>query len=105
MAVGTSGAEVVVGDELHDVGRAELGHSALVGEGKVVRLESFEGTQGTGARWRCRRVGGVVLRNIWFGVGLYRADSFDGDIRRREVAIEKCRVGTVVFLNSAYELG
>ena len=41
MAVGTSGAEVVVGDELHDVGRTELGHSALVGEGKMVRLKSF----------------------------------------------------------------
>ena len=83
MGVGTGRAKVVVGDKLHDVRRAELGHSALVGEGKVVRLKSFEGTQGTGARWRCRRVGGVVLRNAWIGVG------FGEKLRSKSVGLER----------------
>ena len=105
MGIGTGRAKVVVGDKLHDVRRAELGHSALVGEGKVVRLKPFDSAQGTGASRRLRRVGGIMLRKVWFGVGFYRADCFDGDVRRGEIAIEKCRIGTIVFLDSAHELG
>ena len=52
MRVGAGRAEVVVGDELHDVGRTELGDSAVGVEGIVVRLESFKSTQGAGTLGR-----------------------------------------------------
>ena len=105
VGIGTGRTKVVVGDNLHDVRRAELGHSALEGEGKVVRLETFKSAQGTGTSGRLWGVGGVMLRKIRFGAGFYRANWFDADIRRGEIAIEKCRIGTIVFFNSAHKLG
>ena len=49
MGVGAGRAEVVVGDELQDIGRAEFGDSAIAVEGIMVRLESFDGTHGARA--------------------------------------------------------
>ena len=57
MRVGAGRAEVVVGDELHDVGRTEFGDSAVGVEGIVVRLESFKSTQGAGTFGRLGALG------------------------------------------------
>ena len=56
--VGAGGAKVVVGDDFHDVWRTEFGDSAVVGEGIMVRLESFKSAQGAGAFGRLGVPGG-----------------------------------------------
>ena len=56
--VGARGAKVVVGDDFHDVWRTEFSNSAVVGEGIMVRLESFKSTQGAGAFGRLGVPGG-----------------------------------------------
>ena len=43
--------------DFHDVERAELGDSAVVVEGIVVRLESFRSAQGAGASGRLGALG------------------------------------------------
>ena len=53
VVLGAAGAEVVVGDDLEDVGSAQFSSSACVAEGKVVSLEPFDRTQGTGTFGDC----------------------------------------------------
>ena len=43
-----------------------------------------------------------MVRRFRFGVGFSRADGFDAHICRGEIAIEKCRVGLIIFLDSAH---
>ena len=57
MVLGAAGAEVVVGDDLEDVGSTQFSSSACFAEGKVVSLEPFDRTQGTGIFGDC---GGIV---------------------------------------------
>ena len=45
MVLGAAKAELVVGDDLEDVGSAQFSSSACVAEGKVVSLEPFDSTQ------------------------------------------------------------
>ena len=40
-----------------------------------------------------------------FSVGFNRADGFDAHICQGETAIEKGRVGSIIFLDSVHELG
>ena len=61
MVLGTAGAEVVVCDDLEDVGSAQFSSSACFAEGKVVSLEPFDRAQGTGTFGDC---GGSVCRML-----------------------------------------
>ena len=70
MRVGAGRAEVVVGDELQDVWRAEFGNSAVAVEGIMVRLESFDGTHGARATRRRRVIGRGRMRRFEFGAGM-----------------------------------
>ena len=70
MRVGAGRAEVVVGDELQDVGRAEFGNSAVAVEGIMVRLESFDGTHGARATRRRWVIGRGRAWRFGFGAGM-----------------------------------
>ena len=92
MRVGAGRAEVVVGDELQDVGRAEFGNSAVAVEGIMVRLESFDGTHGARATRRGRVIGRGRTWRYGFGTGFFRANSFDAYICQGEIEIKKGRI-------------
>ena len=46
-----------------------------------------------------------MTRRFRFGAGFYRADGFDAYICQGGIAIEKGRVGSIILLDSAHELG
>ena len=97
---------MVVGDDLQDVRGAEFADSAVaVVEWVMVGLEVFNSAQGARRSRRRSVAGRGGARRFGFGVGFNRADGFDVDIRQGEIAIKKGRVGSVILLNSAHELG
>ena len=92
MRVGAGRAEVVVGDELHDVGRTEFGDSALAIEWIMVGLEPFDGAHGARASRRLRVIGRGRTWRFGFGSGIFRANCFDAYICQGEIEIEKGRI-------------
>ena len=70
MRVGEGRAKVIVGDDLHDVGRVEFGDSALVVEWIVVGFKPFDSTHGARASRRLRIVGRERTRRFEFGTGI-----------------------------------
>ena len=92
MGVGAGGAEVVVGDDLHDVGRAEFGDSALAVEWIVVRLKPFDSTHGARASRRLRVVGRGRTCRFGFGAGVSMLNGFNAYVCQGEIEIEKGRI-------------
>ena len=103
--IGTGRAEVVVGDDLQDVGGAEFADSAVVVEWVMVGLEVFNSAHGARTSRRRRVAGRGMTRRFRFGAGFYRANGFDAYICQGEIAIEKGRAGSIILLYSADELG
>ena len=103
--IGTGRAEVVVRDDLQDVGRAEFADSAVALEWVMVGLEVFNSAHGARTIRRRRAVGRGMTRRFRFGAGFYRVNGFDAHICQGETVIEKGRVGSIILLDSAYELG
>ena len=46
-----------------------------------------------------------MTRRFGFVAGFYRANGFDAYICQGEIAIKKGRVGSIILLDSAHELG
>ena len=69
----------------------------------MVRLEILDRTHGARTTRRRRIARRMMMRR--FSVGFNRADGFDAHICQGETAIEKCRVGSIIFLDSVHELG
>ena len=92
MRVGAGRAEVVVGDELHDVGRTEFVDSALAIEWIMVGLEPFDGTHGARASRRLRVMGRGRTCRFGFVPGVSMSNSFNAYVCQGEIEIEKGRI-------------
>ena len=92
MRVGAGRAEVVVGDELHDVGRTEFGNSALAIEWIMVGLEPFDGTHGARVSRRLRVVGRERTCRFGFCAGVSMLNGFNAYVSQGEIEIEKGRI-------------
>ena len=87
MGLGTGGAEVVVGDDFQDVGRAKFADSAVAVEWVMVRLEVLDSTHDARTARRRRIDGREMTRRFGFGAGIGRPYCLDAHRDRAEVEV------------------
>ena len=80
VGVGAGGAEVVVGFDFQDIGRAKFADYTVAAEWVMVRLEVFNSTHDARTTRRRRIVGRGITRRFGFVAEFYRANGFDAHI-------------------------
>ena len=100
------GAELVVGDYLHDFCGVQLGYPTSVVEGEVFVFESFDGAGSAMEYGTLRVCPGRILARTAGRIGRrFTIDGIHSHVQGGEVDVKEGRVVSVLTFHSAHELG